>query len=365
VTAPLRIVARDRTYEVAVGAGLLGELGARMRDAKIGGRTALISDQNVAAQWGGVARAALAAADYQVTPFVIEPGEASKTLASADKLFDALIEAGIGRGDHIVALGGGVVGDLAGFVAATLHRGIGFVQAPTSLLAQVDSSVGGKVAVDHRLGKNLIGAFYAPHLVIVDTRALQTLPARERWSGMAEILKAAFIRDSDLFELLERRLEDFGAGTASPEETAALVRRALEIKADVVGQDEHEAGLRMLLNFGHTYGHALEAAAGYGALTHGEAVVHGMRVALRMSVKLGRLDLAQAERGKRLLGRFPTPAWPALDPGEVMAAMSRDKKVQHGKMRFVVLDKIGAAVIDTSLTVSALEEGARFAAAGP
>lgn len=366
MSAVIRVPSREGVYSVEIGAGLLDLLGGRMRAVGLRGRVALISDSNVYAHWGDRARVALQAADYDLTPFIVGPGEETKTLASAEALYGDLIGGGFGRGDIVVALGGGVVGDLAGFVAATYHRGMGFVQVPTSLLSQVDSSVGGKVAVDHRLGKNLIGAFYPPRLVVADTATLATLPDRERWSGLAEIVKAALIQDASFLEVLEARLEAFGAGEASDEEMAEIVRRAIQIKADVVARDEHEAGDRMLLNFGHTYGHAIETEAGYGVLTHGEAIVHGMRAALAVSESLGRLEAAQAKRALALLARFPSPpVWPTLESAALKAALMRDKKVSAGKVKFIVLDRLGAAAIEPNLSAAALDLGAERAAAAP
>jgi 3-dehydroquinate synthase len=360
----LPVASRDGGYDVVIGAGVLAQLGALMQKAGVRGRVAIISDDTVFGLWGEKARAAIEASGYEVAAALrVAPGEESKTLASAEKLYDGLLEAGIGRRDVIVALGGGVVGDLAGFVAATLHRGVGFVQVPTTLLSQVDSSVGGKVAVDHRLGKNLIGAFYPPRLVVADANVLQTLPVRERWSGMAEIVKAGLIRDAKLLADLEQQIEalieaDNGALTD-------VISRAVAVKAGVVARDEHETGERMLLNLGHTFGHAIETVAGYGALTHGEAVTHGMRVAVALSERRGKLDAASARRARALLARFPNPAWPQLSPDALLEALWRDKKVAAGKVKFILLDKLGNALIDDGLSAEDLAYGAHIAAAAP
>ncbi|MDX2277527.1 MAG: 3-dehydroquinate synthase [Hyphomonadaceae bacterium] len=360
----LPVASREGGYDVVIGAGVLHQLGALMQKAGVRGRVAVISDETVFGLWGDKARAAIEAAGYEVVATLrVPPGEESKTLASAEQLYDGLLEAGIGRRDAIVALGGGVVGDLAGFVAATLHRGVSFVQVPTTLLSQVDSSVGGKVAVDHRLGKNLIGAFYPPRLVVADTNVLQTLPARERWSGMAEIVKAAFIRDAKLLADLEQQIEALmePANDALPD----IIARAVAVKAGVVARDEHETGERMLLNLGHTFGHAIETVAGYGALTHGEAVTHGMRVAVALSERRGKLDAASAQRAQALLARFPSPAWPKLEPDALVQALWRDKKVAAGKVKFILLDRLGNGVIDDGLSADDLAYGAQIAAAAP
>ncbi|WP_373047053.1 3-dehydroquinate synthase [Vulgatibacter sp.] len=313
-------------YEVLVGAGLLDTLAARLH-----GRIAVITDETVLALHG-------AALPADALVLSVPPGEASKSLAQAERLWTALLAAGIGRSDTIVAFGGGVVGDLAGFVAATLHRGTPFVQVPTTLLAQVDSSVGGKVAIDHPLGKNLIGAFHQPRLVLADLRTLETLPIRERWSGLAEIVKAALLGDLELLALLERDLEAIAERPG-----AEAVARSIAIKARIVAADEKESGLRRVLNLGHTVGHALEVAAGYGALTHGEAVVYGMRAALRISERYAGLSRADAERALALLRRFPSGPLPVRDTDALLAAAGRDKKREGAHVHYVVLPALGQA----------------------
>lgn len=322
-----------RAYEVRVGAGLLADLAPALREVGVAGRVAVIADDTALALHGAAALATLGDAPILAVP----PGEGSKSIEQAQRLWGALIEAGIGRGDCVLALGGGVVGDLAGFVAATLHRGIDLVQVPTTLLAQVDASVGGKVAIDHPLGKNLIGAFHQPRLVVADVGALATLPARERWSGLAEIAKAALLGDAALFARLEAELETIAA--APP---AEVVARAVAIKARVVAADEREGGLRRVLNLGHTVGHALEHACA-GALTHGEAVVYGMRAAIRLSQRRAGLAAAGARRALALLDRFPVPPLPPLDREALLALALRDKKRVGGAVHFVVVPALGQA----------------------
>ena len=323
-------------YEVLVGEGLLADLGGALRGAGLTART-LIADAAVFPLHGDEARRLVS------TVIEVPPGEGSKSLPEAERLWSSLLETGHGRSDAIVALGGGVTGDLAGFVAATLHRGVPFVQAPTTLLAQVDSSVGGKVAIDHPLGKNLIGAFHQPRLVVADTATLATLPARERWSGLAEIVKAALLGDAALFDLLERDLE---AIAAAP--TADVVARSIAIKARIVEQDEREGGLRRVLNLGHTVGHALELLAnppGFAdaVLTHGEAVAYGMRAALRLSRRHAGLAGKDERRALDLLARFPLPKLPALDRDALLAAMGRDKKREGAAVHSVVVPALGSA----------------------
>jgi 3-dehydroquinate synthase len=366
MTQPIRVKAETGEYEAHVGVGLLDSLGELMRSVGLSGRVALVSDETVFAKWGEKALSSLRRAEFDAQPVTIAPGEGSKTLVGAEQLFGELIEGGFTRHDILVALGGGVVGDLGGFVAATFHRGMALVQVPTTLLAQVDSSIGGKVAVDHPLGKNLIGAFHAPALVVADVKTLATLPERERWSGMAEIVKAAFIRDAAFLDRLEKNLEQLCGEGAPASDLASVVHRAVEIKAEVVSEDEHETGARMWLNFGHTFGHALETATGYGPFTHGEAVVQGMRVALEISVKLGRLSELEAERAQAVLNRFPPPPrWPMLDREAVKAALFRDKKVRAGQLRFVVLNRLGEADIEPSLAPSLVDLGTELAVRAP
>ncbi len=329
-------------YEVLIAPSLLSALGQTLRSLGIGGRLALVSDTTVLRHWGAFATESFEAAGYSVSTISVPPGEETKSLKGAEQLYGQLIGEGFGRSDAIVAFGGGVVGDLAGFVAATYHRGLPLVQVPTTLLAQVDSSIGGKVAVDHPLGKNLIGAFYPPRVVICDPTVLKSLTLRERWSGLAEVVKVALIADEQLVQSLERDLDLIGNGLAGEARICEVVERAVRIKAAIVSSDEKEQGRRAILNFGHTLGHALEAVTGYGAITHGEAIVIGMRVALEVSAQLGHCSAADAARALALLGRFPAPP-PVLPPERqaVIAAARRDKKALGGSLRFVVLAGIG------------------------
>lgn len=353
----LRIQAGAGPYEVLVGPGLLELAGPRLRALGASGKVALISDAYVSSKWAAPVRASLEASGFSLLALEVPRGEAAKTLAQAEALYGALIAAGFERGDTVAALGGGSVGDLAGFVAATYLRGVRFVQLPTTLLAQVDSSVGGKVAVDHPLGKNLVGAFHPPSLVLADTDTLQTLSSRERWSGLAEVVKAALIADPDLLSFLEEHLEELGPEAPPEALIDEAILRAVRIKAAVVEEDEREGGRRRILNFGHTIGHALEAATGYGSLTHGEAVVLGMRAAIELSMSLGRLGPREGERALALLSRFPAPP-PCSPPeaGEVLAAALRDKKMERGALRFVVLSGLGEAAIEDALPSALLEE---------
>lgn len=351
-------VAVDPPHEVHIGPGLLAGLGKQLRAVGLDGRIALISDANVLARWGAMARRSLAEAGLDGVVVEVLPGEGSKTLLTAGRIYGMLIEAGLTRSDGIVALGGGMAGDLAGFVAATYHRGMPFVQAPTSLLAQVDAAIGGKVGVDHPLGKNLIGAFHQPRLILADTFTLSTLPLRERWNGLAEMVKAALIADAELLTAIEEGLEQVGDGIAPPAWLAAVIERAVRIKAEVVATDEREGGRRLLLNFGHTIGHALEVVTGFGTLAHGEAVVIGMRAAVHASVQAGRLGQGDADRALSLLARFPKPPRPARRPTReaLLAAMARDKKaVTGGAVRLVLLDGLGRGAVEARPAAGLLE----------
>ncbi|HLV60112.1 MAG TPA: 3-dehydroquinate synthase [Fredinandcohnia sp.] len=324
-------------YPVLVGEGLLERLGELLEAEGIAGRFALFADEAVLALHGAAVRAALPDAAICTVP----SGEAAKTLAWAERLWGFLIEGGFGRNDVAVALGGGATLDLVGFVAATYHRGMPVVHLPTTLLAQVDASVGGKTAIDHPLGKNLVGAFHPPRMVVADLATLRTLPARERWAGLAEVAKAALIADLDLLARLEADLEALAEG--APERLGPVVARAIAIKAEVVEQDERDHGLRQILNFGHTLGHALEAALGYRELLHGEAVVLGMRAAVHLSCALGHLTPEEVERARALLARFPLPRVEFPPASAVLSAARRDKK---GPRAFVTIGPLGKARVE-------------------
>ena len=350
------IRSRSGAYQVLIGQGAVRDLGQQIHSRKLSRRVAVISDTNVLAHWADAVVVSLKARRIEPTLFALPPGESQKTLASAQKLYGDLIEGGFTRKDAVIALGGGVIGDLAGFVAATYHRGVPLIHVPTSLLAQVDSSIGGKVAVDHRLGKNLVGAFYPPRFVLCDPSVLNTLAERERWSGLAEVVKAALIADRELLKLLEANLEQLAVNPSAPL-LLEVIQRSIAIKAKIVSRDELEEGDRVLLNFGHTVGHALEVVTGYRPLTHGEAVVLGMRAAVAVSLRLGRCPAAEASRALGLLSRFPLiTALPRPDVNQVLEAAGRDKKNAPQKIRFVVLLKAGKAAVEPMLEPALLRE---------
>ncbi len=285
---------------------------------------------------------------------LLPDGEAHKTLTTATTILDALVEQGYGRDACLVALGGGVVGDITGFAAACFQRGIDFVQVPTTLLAQVDASVGGKTGVNHVGGKNLIGAFHQPRCVIADITTLESLSSREYRAGLAEVVKHGVVRDAGFLEWLEDHADDLVGLTHH--RLVHMVRRCCEIKAEIVAQDEREEGVRAILNFGHTFAHAIENATGYGRWLHGEAVATGMVMASDLSCRLGLLENGFLLRIRMLLERLGLPVQPPpLDPGQIRAIMQGDKKVMRGRLRFVLLDAPGSAVVHDEVPDAVLD----------
>ncbi|SFJ03607.1 3-dehydroquinate synthase [Bradyrhizobium sp. Gha] len=361
MTAPLKnsapvnvdVALGDRAYDIVIGRGVLASLGERVAALRPGVRTAIVTDRTVAKYWLEPTEASLAAAGIPTSRVVVEEGEISKTYAGLEKVSEALIAAKIERNDLVIALGGGVVGDLAGFAAAILRRGVDFVQVPTSLLAQVDSSVGGKTGINSPQGKNLLGAFHQPVLVIADTAVLDTLSPRQFRAGYAEVAKYGVLGDEAFFTWLEKNHSDIFKGGSAREHAIATSCRA---KAGVVSRDERETGERALLNLGHTFGHALEAATGFSdRLFHGEGVAIGMTLAAQFSARLGMIGEADAARVERHLVEAGLPtrlqdiagfAQEGLaDADAVMALMAQDKKVKRGKLTFILLEAVGRAVI--------------------
>lgn len=332
-------------YRVCVGAGLLAEVGSLGAAEVPPCRCAVVSDSNVAPLHGGVLLESLRAAGYDPVLLTVPAGEGSKSMREVERLCEGMIEAGLDRGSAVFALGGGVVGDLAGFVAAVFHRGIPCVQVPTTVVAQVDSAIGGKTGVNAIGGKNLIGAFHQPRLVVADPAVLSTLPAREFNEGHAEIIKHAAIRDPGMLDALD--------------DIEALVPRNVAIKAGIVVEDEFEtAGLRALLNFGHTIGHGIEAAAGYGRMLHGEAISLGLVAACRLSERHAGLSADESRRVVDALAAFHLPLrLPAgIETVDVMRAMRHDKKFKAGRVRFVLLERLGEARVESGLTMDDLEK---------
>lgn len=345
----VRVDIGQHGYEVCVGSGLLDRIGELCAGKLKGGACAVASDETVGVLYGERALASLERAGFRPALFTVPAGEQSKTIQNAESLCGKMIDAGFDRSSFVVALGGGMVGDLAGFVAAIYHRGIPCVQVPTTLLAQVDSSIGGKTAVNTAAGKNLIGAWHQPALVVSDIDTLTTLPAREFCQGFAEIIKHGVIRDAEMFE----RLQHFQSA-----DLAALVCRNVEIKGAIVGADEHETtGERALLNFGHTLGHAIERAGNYGDFLHGEAVSLGIVAACEISVRKAGLSEAERERVIATLERFELPTRMPSDfqKDEILRAVHLDKKFTRGEVKFVVVPKIGSARVATHVTMADIE----------
>jgi 3-dehydroquinate synthase len=337
----VRIALGDRSYDIAIGAGLLGA--ASLWEGLPASSSALIvTNTTVGPLYLARLRASLGGRFRSVHEVVLPDGEEYKDWATLNRIFDALLEKGCDRKTVIFALGGGVVGDMAGFAAASYMRGVPFVQVPTTLLAQVDSSVGGKTAINHPLGKNMIGAFYQPVRVVCDLETLGTLPPRELSAGLAEVIKYGPIADMRFFDWIEANID--ALMRRDPEALAHAVKRSCEIKADVVGQDERESGLRAILNFGHTFGHAIEAGLGFGVWLHGEGVGCGMVMALQLSQRLGLVDEAFVQRVTALIARAGLPTvGPALGADRYLELMRVDKKAEAGEIRFVVIEAPGRA----------------------
>jgi 3-dehydroquinate synthase len=334
-----------RSYSIFVGANLLPKIGRECARLGLDRRCAIISDRNVSRHYGRIVERSLRSAGFEPSSITVPAGETAKSLKTVHACYDQLAKHRLERQSFVVALGGGVVGDLAGFVAATYLRGIPFVQAPTTLLAQVDSSVGGKTGVNLKAGKNLVGAFHQPRLVLCDLNTLQSLPPREYRAGLAEVIKYGIIRDAALFARLERDLAKLLKLDARV--LADIVARCCEIKADVVSQDETEGGLRAILNFGHTIGHALEAISRYGRYLHGEAISVGQVAAAELSAAMLGLPQIEVERIAGLFRRAGLPTSVELNKQQMrqlFAAMRVDKKVRHGQVNFVLAKKLGEVV---------------------
>ena len=350
----VRVVLGHTRYEIHVGSGLLARTGYRLRENGFSGRLVVITDTTVDRLYGETLGQSLAKEGFTVSTLLVPAGEAQKSLETAGRLYRELTEARAERTTPVLALGGGVIGDLAGFVAATYLRGVPLVQIPTTLLAQVDSSIGGKVAVDHGQLKNKIGAFYQPGLVVADTDTLKTLPAAELAGGLAEVIKSAAIRDKELFAFLEENLERIKALDA--EALEEVVFRTAQIKAGVVAEDERDTGLRNILNYGHTIGHAIESVSDF-KMRHGQAVAIGMVAAARISNKMGMLADDELVRLKNLIARAGLPAEiPDLEKEKIIRAMKHDKKVLKEKVRFVLLKSIGRVLVTDEVSPSLVEE---------
>lgn len=354
----------ERAYDIVIGRDVIGSLGGRIKALRPGARVAIVTDRTVAKHWLARVEAILAEAGIESKAIVVGEGEASKTYGVLQEVCEALIAAKIERNDLVVALGGGVIGDLAGFAAAIVRRGIDFVQVPTSLLAQVDSSVGGKTGINSPQGKNLVGSFHQPVLVVADTSVLDTLSPRQFRAGYAEVAKYGVLGDAAFFGWLEANHADIFSGGAAREHAIATSCRA---KAAIVARDERETGERALLNLGHTFGHALEAATGFSdRLFHGEGVSVGMVLAAEFSAALGMISRDDAARVQRHLAAVGLPTHlqdiagfqqeGLADADTLMALMAQDKKVKRGKLTFILLEKIGQAVIANDVAPTAVRD---------
>jgi 3-dehydroquinate synthase len=346
----------NRSYAIKIGGGLLVRLGNECARLKLGGRCAIITDTNAGKHFAKTVFNSLACAGFSPVLVVVPAGETAKNLKTVLTCCDQLASHRLERKSFIVALGGGVVGDLAGFVAATYLRGIPFVQVPTTLLAQVDSSVGGKTGVNLKSGKNLVGVFYQPKLVLCDLDTLKTLPEREFRAGLAEVVKYGIIYDAKLFAQLERDLPKILK--RDQKILAPIIACCCEIKAEVVGKDETDNGLRAILNFGHTVGHALENSSGYGKFLHGEAISIGQVAAAKFSQRILRLPQRDVERIENLFRRAGLPTQIKLNSAQrqrLLAAMNLDKKVSGGEIRFILAEKIGKVVWGQKASRSLIE----------
>jgi 3-dehydroquinate synthase len=345
VTVPLT----NRAYDVVIGAGILEQTGSLLQQAGLNRPIAVVTDERVEELYGQKLVASLSAAGFSNSLHVVSGGEPAKSFAMAEEVSESLARAGVDRSSLIVALGGGVIGDLAGFVASIFARGIPYVQVPTTVMAQVDSSVGGKTAINLGAGKNLVGSFHQPALVIIDTGTLTTLGSREKNEGFAEVIKYGVIADRSLLDALD---------DVSPEKLTAIIERCVRIKADIVAEDEREeSGKRALLNFGHTIGHAIESAAGYGTLLHGEAISLGMRAAGWLSTKYAGLPIGDYQR---LIDRLRQLSLPVTLPDvistdAVMERVFADKKFHRGQIRFVLSSEFGSAFVSEKITRTDLE----------
>ncbi len=352
--AEVNVDLQEHSYTIHISTGSISQVGKLMRELSIGRKALIVTDENVCPLYADELSNSLVAAGFSPSVLAVKPGESSKSLATANTLFTEAIRRGLDRKSAIIALGGGVVGDLAGFVAANYLRGVPFIQVPTTLLAQVDSSVGGKTAVNHELGKNLIGAFYQPQLVVIDPLTLLTLNDRELKAGLAEVVKYGIIAELELFNYLH----DNAAALLARDMPVLtnVIGRCCQLKANIVAQDERENSVRMILNFGHTVGHAIEAEGGYSEYNHGEGVAIGMHAAAIISQIIGLCEQDQVAAVKALLVSLGLPITaPGYHPDKLMSYLVRDKKVINGKINWVLMSKIGHVKITNEATDATIE----------
>jgi 3-dehydroquinate synthase len=350
----VRVELVERSYDIIIGNGLLDDVGARLKTYGPSPKAALVSNPTVFALYGERVTDSIKKAGFDLEHVIIPDGEEYKNIDTLKRIYDELLKHGLDRKSALIALGGGVVGDITGFAAATYMRGISYIQIPTTLLAQVDSSVGGKTGVDHKLGKNMIGAFWQPGLVLIDPVTLKTLPKKQLLAGLAEVIKYGVIYDSELFGFLEANRERIF--NLDDKAITYIIRRSCEIKADVVSKDERESGLRAILNYGHTIGHAIETATGYTRYLHGEAVAIGMHLEAKLSQLLKGIDERQVFRIKALIDSYGLPSEIPKDINrdDIISSMQLDKKAVAGKLKFILPESIGAVKIREDIDEKAI-----------
>ena len=348
----------SNSYNILISSDSLSQLGSEMKQLNLGTKVLLVSNPEIFDYYGQTCLQSLENAGFETYTHLIPAGESYKKLQSIEKIYDTALANHLERSSTLVALGGGVIGDMTGFAAATWLRGVNFVQVPTSLLAMVDASVGGKTGVNHPQGKNLIGAFYQPKLVFIDPSVLKTLPVREFRAGMAEVIKYGIIWDADLFTKLEQAEDIDSFASINQELLQTILVRSTQAKADVVSQDEKEAGLRAILNYGHTIGHAVESLTNYQQFVHGEAVAIGMVAAGQIATAMGLWTEAEANRQDKLIAKtkLPTQIPPQLDINAILETLKSDKKVKAGKVRFILPTQIGEVTITDRVTEDIIKD---------
>jgi len=352
----IRVELGERSYDISIGSNILDGIGDNLRSFGLSPTVGIISNPTVFSLYGDRVSGSIKKAGFGLITVIIPDGEEYKDLLWVQHIYDDLLRHRLDRSSALIALGGGVIGDITGFAASTYMRGISYIQVPTTLLAQVDSSVGGKTGVNHKLGKNMIGTFWQPGLVWVDVETLKTLPQRELLAGLAEVIKYGVICDQELFDFLEANRDKMM--NLDDDALTHIIKRSCEIKADVVSKDEREAGLRAILNYGHTIGHAIETVTGYTRFLHGEAVAIGMYIEVRLSHILNFIDKDQVSRIKALIDSYGLPSgMPAdLDAKNILASMQLDKKAIAGELKFVLPEKIGKVRIHKGVTDRAIRE---------
>ncbi len=357
----IRVELGERSYTIAIGSGILKDIGKSLERFDFSKKAAIVSNPTVFDLYGKTLASSLSDSGFEIIEIILPDGEEYKNLSSVESIYEQLLKMRFDRRSVLIALGGGVIGDITGYAASTYMRGIDFIQVPTTLLAQVDSSVGGKTGVNHTLGKNMIGTFWQPRLVWVDISTLHTLSRRNFLAGIAEIIKYGIIWDSAFFDFLEKKRETILS--LNPDDVNHIIRRSCEIKADVVSRDERESGLRAILNFGHTIGHAVETATGYTTFLHGEAIAIGMHVEAILAHEAGLIGSEEVSRIQHLLKTFglPTEIPAGIDLAALFGAMKRDKKAVDGDVKFILPEQIGKVKIQGNIPEQAVQQAVKKA----